>query len=597
MITTERLNPDWDLSQLYFSFEDPSFILELSQAETDFAVIKSLLTQEVEFTAAYLLNCLQRLETANMLFSKISSFVNLTLLVNSTHCEALRFSGRTSALQAASHHSLVLLQHKVSNLYNIESLISDCRELVPYAYLLRESRKSSMHNAPAAIEDVILQMQLTGSSAWQSLRDSLDGSAMVLITLKGEKHMLPLSEVRALASDPCKETRRAAYEAELSAYKSYEIPMAACLSAIKGEALSTIELRGYETVLDRMLDINKMDHETLNIMMNSIEANLPAFRSYLKAKSRLLGYKNGLPWYELLAPIGKNPRTYTYEEARNALTDIFTNFDKDMGSFISHAFENRWIDALPKEGKVGGALCADLPTLRQNRVFANFSGSFSDLRTLAHELGHAFHSRCLDEVPLVMRDAPTPVCETASLFNETIVQEQLMLSVPSGEQIFLLEAGLREATQTVVDIYSRFLFEKEVFERRKSHSLSANELCQIMLDAQHAAYGDSLDPDYLHPYMWMCKVHYYIPEFHYYNFPYTFGLLFAKGLYSHYKSNPKDFMKEYIDLLQSTCSNNMAGIMERANIDIHSSSFWDSSLAAIVDDINHFLDFCENPLR
>ena len=594
MISTHKLNPDWNLSQLYSSFEDPSFVLELSQAEGNFSKIKEMLMQDHEITSAYLLNCLQYMDAANLLLSKVSSFVNLTLLVNSSHCEALRFSDRISNLQAASHQTLILLQHKVGTLNNIEDLISGCKELVPYGYLLEESRKASEHSAPLAIEAIILQMQLTGSRAWQSLRDSLDGAAIVPVTLNGEDKTLPLPAVRALASDSCQEIRRSAYQAELAAYKSYEVPMAACLSAIKGEALTTGQLRGYETVLDQMLDINKMDKQTLSVMMESIEAHLPAFRSYLKAKSRLLGHKNGLPWYDLLAPVGQNPPTFTYEEAYHYLRDIFTGFDKDMGAFISSAFENRWIDALPKQGKIGGALCADLPSLRQNRIFANFGGSYSDVRTLAHELGHAFHSRCLDEIPLVMRDAPTPVCETASLFNETIVQEQLLLTVSPEEQISLLEAGLCESTQTVVDIYSRFLFEKEVFKRRKSHSLTAGELCEIMLSAQYAAYGDCLDPDYPHPYMWMCKVHYYIPEFHYYNFPYTFGLLFAKGLYASYKRNPKGFMQEYTNLLKSTCSDNMVGITSRADIDIHSRSFWDSSLAMIVDDINRFIELCEN---
>jgi pepF/M3 family oligoendopeptidase len=594
MISTQKLNPDWDLSQLYSSFEDPSFTLELSQAEAAFSDIKALLLQDSPITSVYLLNCFQLMDAANLLFSKVSSFVNLTLLVDSSHCEALRFSHRISALQAASYQSLTLLQHRVGTLQNIEDLITNCHELAPYTYLMRECRKSSQHKAPVDIEENILKMQLTGSRAWQSLRDSLDGAAMVTVTLNGVEKTLPLSAVRALASDPCKEIRQAAYQAELAAYKSYEVPMAACLSAIKGEALTTGQLRGYKSVLDQMLDINKMDMQTLNVMMESIEAHLPAFRSYIKAKSHLLGYENGLPWYELLAPIGQSARSFSYEEAYGLLRDIFTGFDKDMGSFIRHSFENRWIDALPKAGKVGGALCADLPSLRQNRIFANFSGSYSNVRTLAHELGHAFHFRCLDEVPLVMRDAPTPICETASLFNETVVQEQLLLSASPEERIFLLEAGLIEATQTVVDIYSRFLFEKEVFERRKNHSLSADELCKIMLDAQHEAYGDSLDPHYLHPYMWMCKVHYYIPDFHYYNFPYTFGLLFAKGLYARYKRNPDGFMKEYIDLLQSTCSDHMAGIAASVDIDIHSRSFWDNSLALIVEDINQFLLLCEN---
>ncbi len=594
MCSIHKLSPKWNLSQIYPSFNDPTFENELSQVETDFSKIKAMLMENCEITPAYLLDCLQCMDAANLLYSKVSSFVNLTLIVDSSNREALHYSNRISALQAASQQSLIMLQHKAGTLDNIDGLISSCEELAPYEYLLHESLKASMHNAPLEIEDVILQMQLTGGRAWQSLRDSLDGSAMIQIKLNGETQPLPLPAVRALALDPCPETRRLAYLAEIEAYKNYAVPMAACLSAIKGEALTTAKLRGYDTVLDRMLDINKMDKQTLNVMMESIEAYLPAFHSYLKTKASHLGYKNGLPWYDLQAPVGKNPKTFTYDEAYQCLGDIFTGFDKDMGQFIKGAFENNWIDTLPRPGKIGGALCADIPSLRQNRIFVNFGGSYSDVRTLAHELGHAFHSRCLDEIPMVMRDAPTPICETASLFNETILQEQMLLAISPEEQVFLLEAGLRESTQTVVDIYSRYLFEKEVFERRRSRSLSSSELCEIMLKAQREAYGDSIDPDYLHPYMWMCKVHYYIPEFHYYNFPYTFGLLFAKGLYARYKHNPQYFMKEYTALLKSTCSDDLAGIASRVKIDIHSRSFWDSSLSMIVDDINRFNELIDN---
>lgn len=593
-MAVKKLNPDWDLSQLYPSFDDPAFLNELSQVENDFAEIKALLLQNGEVSSDYLLHCLHSMDASNLLLTKISSYVNLTLMVESTHSAALRFSDRISSLQAASYQLLDLLRRKTGTVDNIEEILSGCEALQPYAYLLRESRKAVEHSASAEAEEIISKLQLTGGYAWQSLRDSLDGAAMVDIKLNGEHKLLPLSAVRALASDPCRDVRRAAYEAELASYKSYEVPMAACFSAIKGEALTTTKLRGFETVLDRMLYINKMDRKTLDTMLESIKDHLPAFQSYLKTKARLLGNKKGLPWYDLLAPVGNSTRAFTYEEAYHYLTDIFTGFDKVMGAFISHAFENRWIDAFPKPGKIGGALCADLPSLRQNRVFANFCGSYSDVRTLAHELGHAFHSRCLDEIPLIMRDAPTPICETASIFNETVVQEQSLLTASSEESLFLLEAGLSQACQTVVDMYSRFLFERMAFERRGSRSLSADELCEIMLDAQHAAYGDSLDPDYLHPYMWMCKVHYYIPEFHYYNFPYTFGLLFAKGLYAQYLKSPEDFMQQYTALLRSTCSDDLAGIAARADIDIHSRSFWDSSLAMIVKDIDRFISLCSN---
>ncbi len=592
MVSTQKLNPNWDLSKLYSSFEDPHFTLELSLAESEFSKLENLLLEDSPPSSSYFFKCLQHMDSALLLLSKVSSFVNLTLMVDSHHNKALQYSNKTSALEATSRQLLILLENKVSTLDNIEKLIAEDNNLLPYSYILKESRKSCEHRAPIIIENAVSQMQLTGSSAWQGLRNALDGGIMIPVTLNNKQDKLPLSAIRALARDPNRENRLAAYRAELESYKTYEVPMAACLSAIKGEALTTIKWRNYETVLDYMLDINKMDMQTLNVMLDSIEEHLPIFRSYLKTKARLLGHKNGLPWYDLLAPVGQNPRTFTYKEAYHYLTDIFTSFDKKMGSFIGYAFENRWIDALTKEGKIGGALCADLPSLKENRVFLNFCGSYSDIRTIAHELGHAFHSRCLDEVPLVMRDAPTPICETASLFNETVVQEHALLNASPQEKVFLLEAGLSEATQTVVDIYSRFLFEKEVFGRRKSHSLSADELCEIMLNAQKKAYGDALDQNYLHPYMWMCKVHYYIPDFHYYNFPYIFGMLFAKGLYARYKLSPKNFMKEYTDLLGATCSNDMVGIATKAEIDIHSKTFWDSSLAMIVEDISRFNETC-----
>lgn len=592
MVAANKLNPNWNLSQLYSSFEDQSFIRDLSDVEKEFSEIQLLLVQDMEITSEYLLNCLKRLDEVSMLLTKVTSYVNLTLMVESSHSQALHYVDKISSLEARSQQLLILFKNKVGNLNNIENLISECKELLPYEYLLRESYKVRKNNAPVEVEEIISQMQGVGSRAWQKLRDSLDGAAMVPIRLNNEDKILPLPAVRSLASDPCQDTRRIAYFAELKSYKSYETPMAACLNAIKGDALTTLQWRGDESVLDRMLDINKMDAETLDAMMESIESSLPAFRSYLRTKAQILGHKNGLPWYDLLAPVGQIKKTYTYEDAYKCLKDVFTDFDENMGDFIGNAFENGWIDAMPKEGKVGGALCADLPSLRQNRIFANFGGSYSDLRLLAHELGHAFHSRCLDDVPLILRDPPTPICETASIFNETILQEQLLKNSSDEEQIFLLEAGLRESTQTVVDIYSRFIFEKEVFERRKSHSLSADELCEIMVSAQKAAYGEGLDPEYLHPYMWMCKVHYYIPEFHYYNFPYTFGLLFSKGLYARYKGKPEGFINEYINLLKSTCTNDLVEIAADVDIDIHSRAFWDSSLEMIIKDINHFIELC-----
>ena len=244
-------------------------------------------------------------------------------------------------------------------------------------------------------------------------------------------------------------------------------------------------------------------------------------------------------------------------------------------------------------GKQSGAICFDLPALRENRILLNYGGSFRCIRTMAHELGHAYHARCLDHIPLLLRDPPTPICETASLMNETIFLNKSLDLLPERQRFALLESDLQECTQTVLDIYSRYLFEKEVFARRENHELLPNELCGIMLDAQRETFGDSLNPHYLHPYMWMCKVHYYIPEFHYYNYPYIFGLLLAKGLYAQYLEHPAGFPSIYHNLLSETCSGNLEDVLFRNQIDICTQQFWDNALDLIAKDISHWCDLAD----
>ena len=233
----------------------------------------------------------------------------------------------------------------------------------------------------------------------------------------------------------------------------------------------------------------------------------------------------------------------------------------------------------------------DLPARRANRVLLSYSGTFRCIRTMAHELGHAYHARCLDAIPLLLRDAPTPICETASLMNEVVFQSKTLEQLPAQQRFPLLECDLQECTQTVLDIYSRYLFEREVFALLAQRELLPEDFCRLMTDAQKAVFGDALDPQALHPYMWMCKVHYYIPEYHYYNYPYIFGLLLAKGLYARYLAQPDGFPQAYRQLLAATCSGSMEDIAAKAGVDIRSQAFWDSALDLIVKDIDAWISW------
>ena len=216
----------------------------------------------------------------------------------------------------------------------------------------------------------------------------------------------------------------------------------------------------------------------------------------------------------------------------------------------------------------------------------NFEGSYSSVSTLAHELGHAYHNECMRDEPILMSDYPMPLAETASIFNETLLAQRMLERADKPMRIAMLEQQLGDAAQVIVDILSRYLFETEVVERRKDATLSPRELCQIMLDAQKQTYGDGLDPDCMHPYMWACKSHYYSTDVHFYNFPYAFGQLFAVGVYALYEQRGADFLPDYEKLLRAAGSGNVREVAASVGIDVADVHFWRTSLKVFEDKLN-----------
>lgn len=268
------------------------------------------------------------------------------------------------------------------------------------------------------------------------------------------------------------------------------------------------------------------------------------------------------------------------------LVRVMGRFSPVMAEFIDRAFEDRWIDVYPREGKQGGAFCSGVHPLKMSYVMTNFDGSYSSVSTLAHELGHAYHDRCMEGVSVLLSDYPMPLAETASIFNETLLMEKMLETADDATKLTLIEQQVGDAAQVVVDILSRYLFESEVVDRRKERSLSPRELCEIMLDAQRQTYGDGLDPDCMHPYMWACKSHYYDTDVHFYNFPYAFGLLFGLGVFARYQRDGEAFLPEYDRLLRSTGSGNVREVAAGVGIDVTDREFWRSSVRVLADKVD-----------
>ncbi|NLY45198.1 MAG: M3 family oligoendopeptidase, partial [Tissierella sp.] len=333
--------------------------------------------------------------------------------------------------------------------------------------------------------------------------------------------------------------------------------------------------------------------ESLDSMFTAIKEYLPVFQKYYRQKGKILGHENGLPFYDMFAPVGNVDMDFSYEEAMEFIVNNFRTFSDRLADYAQNAYENDWLDVEPREGKRGGAFCSNIHPIGESRIMANFEGSFSNMTTLAHELGHGYHGLNLKNESILNSRYPMPIAETASIFCETIVESAQLEKSSVEEVLGILESSISGAGQVIVDIYSRYLFETKLFEIRKDHPLSVEELKNMMLEAQKEAYGDGLDHDYLHPYMWICKNHYYSAGRNFYNFPYAFGLLFAKGIYAEYLNRGKDFVPEYDKLLNATGKNNIKDVAAMVGIDITNPDFFRQSLSLIEKDIEKFIELSE----
>lgn len=566
---------EWDLTKLYKSFEDPDFI-------NDFEKIRTLQNQMNTYRnnndEQSLEHYLADLIVLNQLVEKLANYISLTLSVDTTNSTALKYSDQLDDLLASFVEDDILNKRWIAS-FNLDSFES--KLIKEHLFILKEIQNNQKYTLDKTSESIIAHMQNTGSNAFSKLKDQLISSIEVTM----DKKTYPLTEVLNMAYSKDKEIRKKAYEAEINSYKDKEQAIAACLNSIKGEVLYTTKLRGYQSELERTLINARMSKETLDTLLSVMQENLGVFREYLKIKAEVLGYNSGLPWYELYAPIVESNSAFSYEKSCEFIIKQFNTFSNHLSQFASRAIDNRWIDVYPHSGKVGGAFCCNLHSIKESRFLLNYGNSFSDVITMAHELGHGFHGECLTDESILNSDYPMPIAETASTFCETIVTKAALKDADAKTKLVLLEDELSGATQVIVDIYSRYLFEKRFFEKRENGALSVDEIKTLMLQAQKDAYGDGLDHNYLHPYMWTWKPHYYYADCSYYNFPYAFGSLLAKGLYALYQKEGPAFSNTYEKLLSLTGKMSLEDVCQSVNIDLKNKAFWQASIDTFKEDI------------
>ena len=559
-MTNEKL-PKWDLESIYPSVTSPLFEDDINAIYQKAEELKSKSADK----NSSILSILSLYDEMADIVENVGSYVYTSFSVNTTDRDVLAAMGKAEKAQTVASDASTVMVHYLSQ--RTDEFSSP--ELEPYALFLKEVKTEAEHMMSLEEEALANEMLQVSASAWSRLQESVTASIH-----DGDK---TLTQLRGLAMDSDRSVRKDAYEREVKILADNKTAIAAALNGVKGTALLLEKRRGWKDPLDRSCNTARISRKALSALIEALEESLPIFRDYLKTKAKLLGLER-LEWYDMFAPVGDASMSFTFEEAKALIIDAYSSFSPEVGAFIKNALDSHWVDPEAHEGKIGGAYDIFFPKKKESRVMMNWEGTYDSVSTLAHELGHAYHDSVVKNYPASQRSYPMTLAETASIFGETVIFQEVLKKADKDQQLSLIEAYVQGACQVCVDILSRFYFERSAFEARKDGEVTADDFSAMMLKAQEDTYGDGLGVK--HQYMWAVKGHYYNEGFSFYNYPYAFGQLFALGLFASKDSVP-DFPKHYKEVLSMTGRFEAKEVAAAAGCDIEDKEFWKKGISVI----------------
>ncbi len=583
----------WELESIFpGGTKSPILKEKLQTIARDLAMFKTRVIQFTDDLTTFkeLLKEQEQLEKALL---QASTFVNMAHDANIKDSHATVIKGEIMVLFSELNKIGNTFTQKLVDLSDqvFSEFLTDT-DLAPLAFVLTEQRKKGARLLSEQEENLIAELNKDGLAAWSQVYDTII-STMTIPWENDAGETVDLSIGQAMnrmsqANDP--EVRRQLFTAWEKAF-SHQAPIFAdVLNHLDGYRMTLQEKHQYKDHLEEPLEYNRMSKATLDAMWQAVSDNKQPFVSFLKKKQQLLQLDE-LAWQDIDAPLSvgdHDAMTFTYDEACDFIINHFSAFPK-LTAFTKHALENRWVEAEDRHDKRPGGYCTSLPEFDESRIFMTFTGSASDTSTLAHELGHAFHSHVLTDIPYLNQHYAMNVAETASTFAETIIANATIQSARSDEEkLSLLNNKLEGATAMFMNIHARFIFEDNFYKARKDGVVSHEQLSELMTEAQKEAFHGALDT--YHPHFWSSKLHFFIDDVPFYNFPYTFGYLFSLGIYAEYLKAPVNFEEKYIALLKDTGAMTVEDLaMKHLGVDVTKVDFWAEGVKLMTKDVDQFI--------
>lgn len=492
---------------------------------------------------------------------------------------------------------LVIFQKKVRDISDTH--FDQLLEQEPFkqsAFPLNEIREQAKELLSTEEEKLINNLSIDGFQGWGDMYNELVASIQVPFEEDGEIYYYSAGQAEnKMNAEKDPEERSKMLEAWETAWAEKADLFASTLNHLAGFRLSNYEAHGITDYMEPPLEYNRMTSDTLNAMWDTISANKEKIVDYFERKAKLLKLEQ-FNWLDVTTGVSVGDfeeKEYSFTEAADFIIENFESFSPKMANLARQAFKEQWIEAEDRPGKRPGGYCSNLPESEQSRIFMTFSGSSDNVSTLAHELGHAFHSSVLRDLPILNQKYAMNVAETASTFAELVVSDATIANADSeAEKISLLDEKISRSATMMMNIHARYLFERSFHDERQKGIVSANRLSELMLEAQKEAYKDALDT--YHPMFWAAKLHFHGTGVPFYNFPYTFGYFFSLGIYARALEADGSFEDEYIALLRDTASMSTEDLAEKhLQVDLRKSDFWQEAIDRTHEDIDEFLTLTE----
>ena len=593
-MSTNTYELTWDLDVFFEGGSGSSqFLQHLEKVKGQIAEFQSAIDEwEVPTTSNddTLTGILQAFQDVSQHLRQAGAFVSCLQAQDTNDTRANELRGMVTTLGSRLSTVLTNFDEKLSNIdKGTWKGLLEQDSLKELSFILNERRRNAGEKLPKEQEALINALGIDGYHGWGEMYDTIVSQVKIPFEENGKTVQLSVGQADNKFASSDRKVRRQVFKEWEKAWDKQSDLLANTLNHLSGFRLSVYKQRGWDHTLKEALDYNRMQQETLDVMWEVISDNKQPFADFLKKKAELLGVEK-LSWADLDAPVGEVGTTYNYQEGAEFIEKHFADFGDELTNFTKTAFEDRWIEAEDRAGKRPGGFCTSFPVSNQSRIFMTYSGTPSNVSTLAHELGHAFHSYAMKDIHPLNRGYAMNVAETASTFAEMIVSDAAVNNANSKEEkLVLLEDKIQRSVAFFMNIHARFLFETRFYEERKNGMVSKKRLNELMENAQKEAYADSLEE--YHPLFWGSKLHFFITGVPFYNFPYTFGYLFSLGIYAQAVKEGKGYEKKYMAMLEDTGSMTVEELAQKhLGVDLTKREFWEEGVKLCIKDVEDFME-------